>query len=193
MVITVVIIGILTLPITSQAQTPEAAPPPANIDLPLVAQDTNTWCWLAVIEMILRTRQAQPPRQCEIIEAWDHHPPGTCCNDLRQCARGGIDLHEIARILEQFGGIYTRYSQVIPPNALYNLLSTGLPVIAQIYERSVGTHAVIIRGLRFERDHSRTQGWQPIVIVNDPKRCEPREISYADFVTSWMDSLVVER
>jgi hypothetical protein len=193
--LSVILLSVLfqSIPARAQNMRADTPPPPVNINVPLIMQDSNTWCWLAVTEMILRTRQNQSLRQCEILELWDRLPSGSCCVDRQSCSRSGIDLHEVAALLERFGRIYTRYSATIPPNTLYSLISAGLPVIVQIRKTSGATHALVIRGLRFERDHSRENGWQMIIIFNDPQNTTPQEMPYSELVIGWLDSLVVER
>jgi hypothetical protein len=181
----IVVVGALAVPSVAQAQS--GSPPPVNVDVPLVAQDTPQWCWLAVAEMVMRTRSGFSPSQCEMLEERDGEAEGNCCDDLRQCARAGTSLREVAAVLEQAGGIHTRYTMAILPAALYGLLSGGLPVVAQISETSGMTHAVVIRGMRYDGLG------RAVLTVNDPGRPAPTEILYDDLAVGWLDSLVVER
>jgi hypothetical protein len=147
---------ILALLALSCARASVAQPAPVDIDIPAVMQDTPEWCWLAVVEMILHTRQIHPPRQCEMAERVDRLPTNSCCAAPESCSRNG-----------------------------------GHPVIAQIRTRGA-THAVVIRGMRYVRDHSRPHGWRPIVIVNDPAS-GLREMRYDELAAGWMDSIIVTR
>lgn len=164
-------------------------PPPADVPVPQAIQDTPEWCWLAVVEMVMHTRMARPPNQCALAEDWMGLPAGSCCADLAVCSRFAIDLHEVEAVLEH-NGMRSRYSMPILPNALYSHLRDGRPVIAQV-RRGNGSHAVVVRGMRFERDHARAAGWQPIVIVNDPMY-GLEEYEYEEFTHGWMDALIVE-
>jgi hypothetical protein len=188
---TSVTIIFLIAPFSASAQS-SLPPPPVDIPVPLVKQDTPEWCWLAVAEMIMRQRMGFSQHQCELMEVWDNFPEGTCCSDVHHCSRHGIDLIEVAMVLERFVHIRTRYTTTIPPFALYSLLQTDRPVIAQIRERNGSTHAVVIRGMHFVRDYSQDDGWQAVLLINDPMSSRPHTELYNVFVIGWLDSLVIE-
>jgi hypothetical protein len=177
-----IILVVILLTIGGHATAQQSVPPPIDIAVPHVTQDTDYWCWLAVAQMILTQRMNYSDPQCTLIERWDNHPPGNCCGDLRQCQRYGINLQEIQALLES-EGVHSRYGSPILPNALYSLLTADMPVIAQVRYGNI-THAVIIRGLRYERGIA-------VLRINDPQRCAPHEVRYDDFTVNWIDSLVI--
>lgn len=181
-------IAVVMLSAAAPCAAQSSPPAPVDINVPMVAQDTPEWCWLAVASMILAMHQDHPPRQCEMAEQIDHLQSGSCCSDIGRCSRCAIDLHEVEQVLDRYG-IGARYTMAILPNALYSHLQAGHPVIAQI-RRMGGTHAVVIRGMRYERDHSRPDGWRPVVIYNDPTWGR-NEMPYDDFALGWMDSIIV--
>ncbi|MFH1047790.1 MAG: papain-like cysteine protease family protein [Patescibacteria group bacterium] len=173
----------LTLAGNVAAQT-VVVTPPVNIPVSLIRQDNDEWCWLAVAQMILQYRQGFSAAQCELIERWDMFPSGECCADLSLCRRFGGDLGELAALLRSHG-VLTRYGLPILPSALYSLIMSDLPVIARLRTGEI-THAVIIRGMRYE-------GRTAYVIINDPVRRRSYEMAYQDFAAGWLDSLVVLR
>ncbi|MEA3249479.1 MAG: papain-like cysteine protease family protein [Patescibacteria group bacterium] len=169
-----------------QAQT---RPPDVDIDVPLIHQETDEWCWLATVEMVLYHHMGYSPYQCELLEERDGHPDGSCCDSPYSCSRCAEDLYEIQEILTD-QGVASRFTMALLPNALYSHLEAGHPVIAQVRNDGV-THAVVIRGMRYVRDHSREHGWRPILIINDPWRHDPVEMTHAELAVGWLNSIIV--
>jgi len=175
--------SLLILLAASPVFAQSSSPSPVDIAVPHITQDEDHWCWLAAAEMIITQRLSSSDSQCELIEDWESHPDGYCCEDYTRCDRTAIGLQEIAFLLEQEHGIHSRYGMPILQNALYNLLMSDMPVIAQVrYEN--GTHAVVIRGMQY-------RGRTAVLTVNDPARDAPYEISYTDFSVNWLDALVI--
>ncbi len=174
--------SLLILLVASPAFAQSSWSPPVNIAVPHITQDEDHWCWLAAAEMIITERLSAGDSQCELIEDWENHPDGYCCEDYSRCDRCASGLQEIGFMLEEVG-INSRYSMPILQNALYNLLMSDMPVIAQVRHEN-GTHAVVIRGMRYH-------GRAGMLTVNDPARDAPREISYNDFSVNWLDALVI--
>ncbi len=96
---------------------------------------------------------------------------------------------------------------------VYNILSAGKPIIAEITSGPASTHVVVIRGITFRQIQVPVQTpvlvptpygsmWQPHVHyvvqqipfleINDPLQPGPMEVSYDQLASVWRDSIVVE-
>jgi len=177
----IVFTAIMLATANAEAQRPQ----PVDIDVPLVTQDTDEWCWLAVAEMIMLERTDRSELQCEMVERRDGLASGWCCEDLSRCARPSTSLNETAQVLAA-AGVRTRPGMAVLPSTLYSLLSAGMPVIAQVRNSEGTTHAVVIRGMYYI-------GFTAILIVNDPMEIAPREIPHSILAVGWINSLIVER
>lgn len=173
-------------------------PPPIVLKVPLVRQDTFVWCWLANAEMIVRYFRGRSPSQCQMMEIGYRTLPGACCGNPRACMRGGTGMQELQQVIRYFGGVATTWTPPSDPMTLYNVLAQNQAVVAQVKVSDLGTHVVVIRGMRFQQINGfdplgrPVRSVVPLVLVNDPMSLLPQEVPYGRLLQVWIDSLIVE-
>jgi hypothetical protein len=163
-------------------------PPPVQLPVPLVTQETEVWCWLAVTEMALRYRgDSAAPRQCEIIASASKIPTSLCCNQPYACARTG-SMSEIRLALARFGHVSSEFSPPVNFGVLYRVISDGNPVIIDYESGANSSHVVIARGMMFLTAGDRIS---PMVLVNDPMASRPLWVPYKELRAKWISSITV--
>jgi Papain-like cysteine protease AvrRpt2 len=172
------------------------APSPVALNVPILIQNTDMWCWLASAEMVIQYRRPGISyAQCRIMEMGYGLPPGACCTNVNMCRKIG-DWPEIRAVLENFGGISSDVTGPLDADTLYVTLSNGHPVIAKIGTGMAVMHAVVIRGMRFQpvmfldpfgRPY---REWVPFVLINDPASYLPREAPFSQLASVWLESLI---
>lgn len=153
-----------------------------DLPVPLVAQDTLEWCWVASAQMVLRFRGVDPPNQCQIMEMGYHTPPGACCSNPNRCAIPGT-IYQVQRIISYFGGGFTQLNRPADPSQLYSVLKQGAPVIAHL-ALPTGGHFVVIRGINWSSG-------SPAVEINDPF-FGSLTLPFSQLVQIWDAGLYVE-
>ena len=91
--------------------TAQQLPPPIDLGIVNIPQQTQVWCWVAVVEQIAHWKsQTSPnssPHQCELVSAANGMPQPFCCSAAavnanpmlaQQCVRTGQDP-EIMQLL----------------------------------------------------------------------------------------------
>jgi hypothetical protein len=185
-------------PTSTQAQ--QSLPPPVNLPVPVVLQQTQVWCWLASSEMVIRyLNNGFSYTQCQMLEKGYGLPPGACCGNPGACMVTAQSWSAIQAVLA-FGGLKGTIRPALSANDLYLTLRRNHPVIAQISEGGQGTHAIVLRAMRFAQV---IVGYYPnglpavqtvaYVAVNDPLNIFPQEAEFSRLSSVWMDSLEVEK
>src|SRR2546423_9164495 len=66
-------------------------PPPIDLGIQNISQETGEWCWVAVAQQIvLASRGAQgTPPQCAMVALANNQNPAFCCNGNPQCVVPG--------------------------------------------------------------------------------------------------------
>lgn len=161
---------------------------PVVLDVPLVTQQTEVWCWLAVTEMALLYRnRGIAPRQCEIIGAGRNVGSGLCCEQPLSCARTGT-IREIRFALARFGNVSSEFAPPVNFGVLYRVLRDGYPVIIGYSTGANSAHVVIARGMKIHRSGSRVT---PMVLVNDPMASKPLWVPYKQLRETWLSSVAI--
>jgi Papain-like cysteine protease AvrRpt2 len=180
--------------IHAQFPTPQPPAQPVILNVPVVLQDTDEWCWLASAEMILQYHGTSY-EQCRIMEIGYRLPEGACCANANMCRVTG-DWPQILAVLRMFGGVDGAVTGPLNPTALYYALSLGHPVIAKIRSGMTSMHAIVIRGIYFNYElvpdiYGRpTPQWVPHVMINDPTSFVPEDVYFAALARIWLGSLI---
>jgi hypothetical protein len=182
------------LPLPGYPQPPE----PVALNVPVVLQQTDVWCWLAASEMVIRYyNRGLSYQQCRILEIGYQLPPGACCGQPLACRTTGQWPQISAAIA--FGNVRGQWTPPLDPQSLYAILQQGRPVLAQIRSSATSTHAVVIRGMRFQVVTvpdvygRRVAQVMPFVLVNDPLSLFPGDVPYPSLASIWIDGLITGR
>ena len=127
-------------------------PPPVDIPIPNITQQTPVWCWAAVAQQIIAFKQgsARTPAQCALVALSYATPPQYCCMAQQQCTTPG-NLVQIQQLLWHFGGSVSSYARPTDPLTLYATLAQRKPIIMAIKSpySHIG-HVVVIRVCTFK-------------------------------------------
>lgn len=168
-------------------------PPPVDLGISNILQETDVWCWAAVSQQIILHLRgvAATPAQCYLVGvAYNAYPPSYCCPapGPLECRRTGT-LGQIQFLIGRYGG---RYSTLAPPTdamTLYRILSSRRPVIVHLQQTPYVGHVVVVRGMEWRETPT---GIHPIVYVNDPLSYFSRPVAFESLLRFWRTSIVVE-
>ena len=169
-----------------------AVPPPPPVDIPIqnIPQETGVWCWAAVAQQIIAATQGpmNTPAQCALVAMANGAPPGACCSfPNAACVRTG-SIQQIQGLIAHFGGRYSVYSPPANAMALYQTLASGRPVILQLQAGPGVGHVVVVRGMSFMPT---LHGFEPVLHVNDPMAVYTQPVPYSKIAPIWASAIVV--
>lgn len=168
----------------------QAIPPPVDLPIENLRQETEVWCWAAVSQQIIaasRGRQSTPA-QCALVAMANGAEPGVCCNGYnQQCVRPG-SLEQIQGLIAQFGGRYSGFAEPTDPMTLYRTLAGGHAVILALQTGPQMNHVVVLRGMSFVQTQG---GVEPVLHINDPMQVYTQPVPYRQLVQAWRKAIVV--
>ena len=165
-------------------------PPPVDIPIQNIPQQTPEWCWVAVAQQIILASVGpqQTPPQCALVAMANDAPPQACCSGYNpSCVRTG-SMQQIQFLIGQFG---QHASSIAPPTdaaTLYNTLRSNKPIILQVQSGPGTSHVVVLRGMSFLPT---SQGPIPILHINDPMAIYTQPVPYSNLLGIWLDAIVV--
>jgi hypothetical protein len=166
-------------------------PPPVNIPIMNLPQETEVWCWAAVAQQLV-LRKVGPgatPPQCGLVAIANGAHPAYCCSGYNPaCVKTG-SFPQIQALIAHFGGSFAAIVPPASPSALYNTLAAGQPVLFQIKTGPASSHVIVVRGMRFDQAADGTV--IPILLVNDPMSKIPTEVPFHYLAPKWMSAMVV--
>lgn len=162
-------------------------PPPIDLGIANIPQQTALWCWAAVAQQIITWRRGDSPPQCALVAAAFGAPPQRCCGDARACMTTG-GLHHIQGLLAQFGGAVSQVAPPAHPMALYQTLSDERPIVLAVRSTPFNGHVVVLRGMSFMPT---PDGPMPLLTINDPLSHFTRPVPYARLLPYWQAAIVV--
>jgi len=173
----------------------QSAPPPIDLGVPNVLQQTPVWCWLAVVEQIAHWRQGtptqSPPHQCELVSVANQYNQPLCCSGAPQlqqaCVRTG-HTQEIIGLIQYTGSGFATYNPPADPMTLYNTLASGRPIILQIQTTPYAGHVVVLRGMAWQHTPA---GLQPVLFINDPLEYFTQPVPFQNLMPYWQAAIVV--
>jgi hypothetical protein len=166
------------------------APPPVDIPIQNISQETEVWCWAAVAQQIIMATQGPQgtPPQCALVAMANGAAPQVCCGGYNpQCVRTG-SLDQIQQLIQQFGGRYTSLAPPTDPMTLYGALQRGNAVILALQTGPNMGHVVVVRGMSFVPVQG---GYEPVLHVNDPMAVYTQPVPFRQLVGIWRDAIVV--
>ncbi len=180
---------VLFFSVSANAQT---FPPPINLSIPNIPQETQVWCWAAVAQQIISASrgQQQTPAQCALVAMANNAHPNVCCSGRGNpaCVRTG-SLQQIQYLIGQFGVLFSSIAPPTDPRTLYNTLASGKAIILQVRSGAMSAHVVVLTGMSFTKD--RYGNIQPLLHINDPLSFYNQPVPYQQLIPIWMSAIVV--
>lgn len=173
--------------------TDQPVPPPIDLRIRNILQETEVWCWAAVSQQIilhLRGVAATPP-QCYLVGvAYNAYPPSYCCPTPGppDCLRTGT-LDQIQFLIARYGGRYSSFALPTDAMTLYGILSSRRPVIVHLQQTPYVGHVVVVRGMKWMETPT---GNRPIVYINDPLSYFTQPVPFEALLRFWRASIIVE-
>lgn len=164
-------------------------PPPVDLGIQNILQETDVWCWAAVAQQIIvavRGPGGTPP-QCALVAMASNLHPAVCCQNYAACRRTG-QLHEIQNLILAFGGRYSSLAQPADPMTLYQTLAMRRAVIMAVQSSPYSGHVVVIRGMAWVPT---PMGVQPVLYINDPMSYFTQPVPFASIAQYWQSAIVV--
>ncbi len=169
----------------AQAQVP----PPVDLGIQNIPQDTPVWCWAAVAQQIIYALRgpAGTPPQCALVAMASGVHPQQCCQMPANCMRTG-QLHEIQNLILAFGGRYSSIAPPADPMTLYQTLASRRAVIMAVKSSPQSGHVVVIRGMAWVPT---PMGVQPVLYINDPMSYFTQPVPFVNIMQYWDAAIVV--
>lgn len=188
---------ILLLMLTCSRVANAQVPPPVDLGIQNISQQTQVWCWVAVVEQIAHWRAQTPipqsPHQCELVSRANNFQQPYCCNPqgnqqlIRACHRTG-HTSEIIGLLNLTSGGYAALAPPTDPMTLYNTLASGRPIIMQVKTSPYAGHVVVLRGMAWVNTPF---GVQPVLLINDPLAFFTQPVPFQQLLPYWQSAIVV--
>jgi hypothetical protein len=164
-----------------------ALPPPVDLGIRNIMQETDVWCWAAVAQQVIVKRKGKSPPQCALVAMVHGRFPSYCCPHYERCAVPG-SLRQIQILIRNFGQRTTTLSPPTDAMSLYRTLRRGHPIILAIRNSQVSGHVVVLTGMTWARG---ANGPEALLHVNDPLRVLPNRMSFRALVPRWQAAIVV--
>jgi len=164
-----------------------ALPPPVDLGIRNIRQETDVWCWAAVAQQVITKRKGQSPPQCALVAMVHGRYPSHCCPHYERCAVPG-SLGQIQTLIRNFG---QRSSTLSPPTdamTLYRTLRAGHPIILAIRNSPYSGHVVVLTGMTWVNGRN---GPEALLHINDPLLVIPPRLSLGDLLPRWRAAIVV--
>lgn len=164
-------------------------PPPVDLGIQNIAQETPVWCWVAVAQQIifaLRGATGTPP-QCALVAIASNVPPQACCQIPTPCSRTG-HLQEIQGLIFHFGGRVSAIAPPADPMIVYQTLASRRAIIMAVQSSPFSGHVVLVRGMAWVPG---PMGIQPVLYINDPMGFFTQPIPFQNILPYWSAAIVV--
>ncbi|MCP5180594.1 MAG: papain-like cysteine protease family protein [Pseudomonadales bacterium] len=165
-------------------------PPPVDLPIQNLRQETQVWCWAAVAQQIImatRGPQATPP-QCALVARAYSQRPETCCGMPWNCTVTG-NLQQIQGLIAEFGGRYSQIAAPTDPMTLYSTLSAGRAIILAVKSSPFAGHVIVLRGMAWVPTWN---GVQPVLYINDPMAYYTQPVPFEAIARMWDAAIVVQ-
>lgn len=173
----------------SQISAAQQIPPPIDLGIQNIPQQTQVWCWAAVAQQIIAAingPQGTPP-QCALVAIANNANPQSCCNMPQQCMVTG-SLQQIQALIAHFGGHYSSISPPANPMIVYNTLASGRAIIMAVQSSPFSGHVVVIRGMQWIPAQF---GFQPVLLINDPMSYFTQPVPFQNIAAFWQGAIIV--
>jgi hypothetical protein len=180
------VVALSLVAVGAQAQYP----PPVDIPIQDLPQETPVWCWAAVAQQLIAAAVGlqQTPQQCALVAMANGAPPAVCCSGYNPaCVRTG-SLQQIQFLVSSFGHHASALAPPTDPMTLYNTLAAGHPIVLHVRTGPASSHVVVLRGMSFLPT---PQGPLPVLQINDPMSYFTQPASFYDLLGVWIEAIVV--
>ncbi|MEM1437335.1 MAG: papain-like cysteine protease family protein [Pseudomonadota bacterium] len=164
-------------------------PPPVDLPISNIPQETGVWCWAAVAQQIImatRGPQGTPPQCALVARAYGQHP-ASCCGDPRNCTVTG-QLPQIQELIAEFGGRASSIEMPADPMTVYNTLAAGKAIILAVKSSPYAGHVVVLRGMAWMPT---PYGVQPMLLINDPMAYYTQPMPFAQVARIWESAIII--
>ena len=165
-------------------------PPPVDLPIQNIPQQTPVWCWAAVAQQIIHASRgpgATPP-QCVLVARAYGQPPGPCCSNPQACSVTG-QLPQIQQLIAEFGGRASSIERPADPMTVYHTLAAGKAIILAVRSSPYAGHVVVLRGMTWMPS---PQGPYPVLLINDPMAYYTQPVPFAQLAAAWESAIVVQ-
>lgn len=172
----------------TQAQQP---PPPVDLPIQNIPQETQVWCWAAVAQQIILAThgpQATPPQCALVARAYGQHP-NTCCANPANCTVTG-QLPQIQGLIAEYGGRHSSVQHPTDPMTLYQTLAAGKAIIMAVKSSPFSGHVVVLRGMAWMPTPFGTM--EPMLIINDPMAYYTQPVPFSQIAQIWEQAIVIQ-
>ncbi len=180
----------LLLSVSASAQ--QMPPPPINLPIQNIMQETPVWCWAAVSQQIILAKQgpARTPQQCALVAMANGAHPNVCCSGMGNpsCVKTG-SLQQIQYLIAKFGGSYSSIQPPANSMVLYNTLASGRPIILHVTSGQNSAHVVVLTGMSFVPNGF--GGVEPVLFINDPLAYYNQPVPFSSLILIWASAIVV--
>jgi hypothetical protein len=164
---------VLALAPAAPAAAQRLLPPPVDLGIRNIMQETDVWCWAAVAQQVITSRKGTSPPQCALVAMVHGRYPSYCCPHYERCAVPG-SLHQIQTLIRNFGQRTSALAAPSSATSLYRTLKAGHPIILAIRGSRTG-HAIVLTGMSWTNGR---RGPEAVLHVNDPLRVIPSRHPY---------------
>ncbi len=181
------VLAVVVVTTSAKAQVP----PPVDIPIQNIPQETDVWCWVAVAQQIILASRgpSNTPAQCALVATANGATPAACCSEYNPLCVTTGSIPQIQNLIRHFGGRTSKYAPPTDPMTLYRTLARGHAVIVQLRTGQSSAHVVVVRGMSFFRG---PKGVQPVLHVNDPMAIFTQPVLYAQIAPIWMSAIVID-
>ncbi len=166
-------------------------PPPVDLPIQNIPQETQVWCWAAVAQQIImatRGPQATPPQCALVARAYGQHP-NSCCGNSANCTVTG-QLPQIQGLIAEFGGRHSSVQRPTDPMTLYQTLAAGKAIIMAVKASPFSGHVVVLRGMAWMPTPFGTV--EPMLIINDPMAYYTQPMPFSQVAQIWEQAIVIQ-
>ncbi|MDO6568598.1 papain-like cysteine protease family protein [Alteromonas sp. 1_MG-2023] len=173
----------------SIAQYSPNIPPPVDLGIQNISQQTQVWCWAAVAQQIIAAINGpqNTPQQCVMVAIANNASPQYCCNNTQGCMVTG-SLQQIQSLIAHFGGRYSSIAPPADPMTIYNALASGKAIIMAVRSSPYSGHVVVIRGMHWIQTRF---GFQPVLLINDPMSHFTQPVPFQNLAAIWQAAILV--
>lgn len=164
-------------------------PPPVDLPIQNIPQETNVWCWAAVSQQIIMATKGQhgTPPQCALVGMSSGVGPHACCQNRAACTRTG-SLTEIQALIQQFGGRSSSINAPTDPLTLYQTLANGHAIVLAVQSSPYAGHVVVLRGMGWQPGPN---GLEPVLFINDPMAYFTQPMPFSAIARYWQAAIVI--
>ena len=163
-------------------------PPPVDLGIANIRQETDVWCWAAVAQQVIVKRKGRSPPQCALVAMVHGRYPSYCCPHYDRCAVPG-SLAQIQKLIRNFG---QRASSIAPPTdamSLYRNLRAGKSHHPRGAQFALFGPCVVLTGMSWIQG---SRGPEAVLHVNDPLQVIPARLAFRDLLPRWQAAIVVQ-